>query len=292
VRPYIRPFGNSKIPIIKTLEVGVGVVSDYDQTKSFFVGENNDTLSTNSYLADGMTGVSADIGVFLMNTDILSITTYAQYGRLFKNELALQNQTRALDIDSLLNSYGDGQGVSVGIAARVSLLFKAIQLNARVERLWYTNYFMPQFFDYQYEVNKNEKIAALATAEGTQGIYGALVFNMIDKIFVGGGVMLPDEVDETHPAAVFANLDIPDLFPKFYLSGRYYRPNILKLEDALKLDEYSQANAIIAYKIMKYLLVGIDYKWTFVPTADKGLQVNHQIMPYFGFNYPLNFNND
>ncbi|MCF8294513.1 MAG: hypothetical protein K9I34_00500 [Bacteroidales bacterium] len=296
IRPYIKPLGNTDIPILKTLEVGIGLVTDYDQTKSLFMDDNSQDVATNSYLKDGMTGLSADLGLFLFNNDVFSITTYAQYGRLMKNDLAagyiqtLNVKSTNFAVDSLLGSYGDGQGFSVGIATRVNLLFKAIQLNARVERLWYTNYFMPQFFDYQYEVNKNEKILALASAEATKGIYGSLVFNMIEKIFVGGGVMIPDVVDATHPAAVFANVHIPDLIPKFYLSAKYYRPGIVKLEDVVKLDEYSNANAIIAYKIMNYLLLGVDYKWTFVPTSDKGLQIHHQVMPYIGFNYPLSFN--
>lgn len=296
LRPYVKPFGNTDIPILKTLEIGVGVVMDYDQTQSLFVDDNSQDISTNSYLKDGMMGLSADLGLFLFNNDIFSITTYAQYGRLMKNEMAagyiqtLNLKSTNFAVDSLLGSYGDGQGVSVGIATRINLLFKAIQLNARVERLWYTDYFMPQFFDYQYEVNKNEKILALASAEATKGIYGSLVFNMIEKIFVGGGVMIPDVVDATHPAAVFANVNIPDLIPKFYLSAKYYRPGIVTLEDVLKLDEYSQANAIVAYKLMTYLLIGVDYKWTFVPTSDKGLKIHHQIMPYVGFNYPLSFN--
>lgn len=295
LRPYVRPLAKTDIPILKTLEIGLGLVADFDQTDSYYINDQNDTISTNSYLKDGMSGLSADMGLFLINTDLLSLTTYAQYGRLFKNETAFNQlsslQNKSNIIDSLLNQYGDGHGFSVGVAARVNLLFKAIQLNARLERLWYTDYFIPQFFDYQYAVNKNERIGSLASAQAMQGIYGSLVFNMIDKIFVGGGVLIPDQVDAAHPASAFANVDIPDLIPKFYLSGRYFRGNIRTLEDVLKLDEQSQANAIIAYKILPFLLAGVDYKWTFVQSSDKGLKIEHQIMPYIGFNYPLNFNN-
>lgn len=295
LRPYVKPLAKTDIPILKTLEVGVGVVADFDQTDSYYVNEQNDTISTNSYLKEGMSGLSADLGLFLINNDMLTLTTYAQYGRLFKNQTAFNQlsnlQNKSSIIDSLLNQYGDGHGVSVGVAARLNLLFKTLQLNARLERLWYTNYFIPQFFDYQYAVNKNARIESLAMAEEMQGIYGSLVFNMIDKIFVGGGVLIPDQIDDRHPASAFVNVDIPDLLPKFYLSGRYFRGNIRKLEDVLKLDDQSQANAILAYKILPFLLAGVDYKWTFIQSAEKGLKIEHQVMPYIGFNYPLNFNN-
>ncbi|MEA3443921.1 MAG: hypothetical protein U9R19_04260, partial [Bacteroidota bacterium] len=76
---------------------------------------------------------------------------------------------------------------------------------------------------------------------------------------------------------------------KVIISGRYFRGGITDLSDAIKLDEKSQATVRIAYKIMPFLVAGVDYKWSFIPNEEGNLEINKQIMPYVGLHFPLNY---
>ncbi len=287
LRPYYKPFGKTFIPILKTMEIGLGFVADFDQTSST---QTNDSLtSSNSYLQSGMMGLSADMGLFLLNTRFIDITSYAQYGRLFKNEGL---EEALIPINMMAGNtpilYDDGQGASVGLAARIRFLLNIFELTARIERQWYSAHFIPHFFDYTYEIDKNAKIERLASAPETRGIYGSLTFDVVNKIFVSGGVLMPDAVSEEQPATAFLNLNVPDLIPKTYLNGRIIKSNVTSLSSVIELDEYTQANLIAAYKILPFFHVGVDYRWTFIPAANNTLSIDYQVMPYVGLNIPLN----
>ena len=277
-RPYYRPFGATEIPLITTLEFGFGMVNDHGNSSLF-------SSDTTNYLSNGMTGISADVGMFLLTTSFIDLTLYSQYGRLLENE-DLKNSLVINEQNDLM-SYSGGDGISVGLAARMRVLWNVFELNARIERVWYKDHFLPQFFDAAYQIDKNAKIALLPGAEGNQGIYGALQADLIEKFRIGGGLFLPDNVDDNHPAMVMLNADVPDLIPKTIIEGRYFRGNITDLNDAFTLDENSQLSLLLAYKILPFFVAGVDYRWTFIPIGNKEYDVNHQWMPYVGLHFPL-----
>jgi hypothetical protein len=140
-----------------------------------------------------------------------------------------------------------------------------------------------------YEINKDAKLYSLASSEKLQGIYGSLFATLIDKIHVGGSILLPDNVSETSPALLQLSAEAPNLIPKFMLSAHYLKGNIADLSDALVIDENSIATVRVAYKILPFLLAGVDYKWTFLTTEDGSFEADHTIMPYVGLHFPLNF---
>lgn len=286
LRPYYKPFGHLKIPIIRTLETGVSIVTDHDQT-----GLNSGNEQSN-LLQSGMTGLAADVGMFLINTRFIDWSIYAQYGRLLSNKELKENSGTFSGLSqTIIDNYGDGSGISVGTAARMRFIFNIFEVSARLERIWYQDNFIPQFFDVNYQINKDAKIAMIPLASSSQGIYGALQADLLTKIKVGGGLLIPDQIDEAHPASLFLSLDAPDLIPNTWIKGYYQRGNITDLKDVLKLDENAQADVIVAYKIFKVIVAGVDYRWTFVPTSDAGLQIDHQVMPYVGVHVPLDFSN-
>ena len=287
LRPYYRPFGNTWIPIIKTLELGVGYVMDYDQTPSLF------EEPVNSYLSKGMHAWSLDAGVFLINTKFIDWTLYTQFGMLMKNNVMKQSivfpDGAVADVITMGKGYTDGYGFSVGTAASMNVIGDVLRVIARVERLWYSDYFIPGFFDATYEINKDARIASLIGSEGTSGTYATLAADLINEIIVGGGILLPDKLSENNTAMVNLSLDIPHLIPRIIISGQYFRGGIAKLDDAFVLDENSLATARVAYKLFPFAVVGVDYKWSFVTGEDGYLEIDKQIMPYFGIHIPLNF---
>ena len=287
-RPYYKPFGNLWTPIVKTIEFGFSYVTDHDQTKSLFKDV------TNKFLKNGMNAWAVDVGAFLLNTDFIDWTIFTQYGMLnkIKGE-AIVDTSMIIDpnLQVISNDYSNGSGLSIGTAARMNIVSEIFYLHARIERLWYTDYFIPQFFDIGYEINKDAKLSSLAVTKASQGIYSTLAAEIVDKMIVSGSILLPDNVNSTHPAMVLLNINAPDLIKGFVISGSYYKDNILDFKDAFTLDENSQAMLRAAYKILPYFVVGVDYKWSFIMQNSGYLEVDHQVMPYFGLNIPIN-NND
>lgn len=302
MRPYVRPLGDTKIPILKTLEIGASIVVDNDDTYQI----NTDSLDVkNTNLTqDGMMALGGDIGIWLLNNRFIRISAYAQYGRLQKNNALADSLTALTKLDdstltlygfdpankSLMTNYDASSGFSVGLDFKMNVIAKILRVDARIERQWYNDYFMPQFFDVVYEMNKDAKALTLGSTEKKRGIYGKLSVNLINKISVGGGFLLPDEITENTPAFVHLNLDASQLVEKFVLTGTYMKGGITNLSEVFSIDERSLVTVRAAYKIKPWLLAGIDYRWTFTVMEDGGFEAANQIMPYVGVSFPFGKN--
>jgi len=301
IRPYIKPLGRTSIPVVKTLDIGFTMVSDHDKT--FIETTKNDVTTkyqTNTFLDNGMKAWAVDMGIIPINRSFMQLRAYMQYGKLQKNKSTLladsiqsyltANQATISKEDSTIIANYDGSGgFSVGVDFRLKAAGNMFRLDAKLERLWYKSYFEPQFFNLTYEINKDAKIFGLATANGKKGIYGALSVTAMEKIQVGGSLMIPDDASETNPAVLMLNLDASRLMDKVVLTAYYIKGGLNGLKDAFKLDDRSLLSARAAYKMYKFLLVGMDYKWTWSALEDGTFKENHYISPYIGFQMPLNF---
>lgn len=297
VRPYVRPLGKTDIPILNTLEIGFGLVTDHDKNTYDAEGDKIDT----QYVKDGITGFSADMGVTIINTKMLNLMAYTQYAWLDKND-ALNTAVDQLLADSLAagnpftsgpiaDGYDAGGGFNIGVQARVNLILDVLHLSARLERLWYDEHFAPQFFDAIYEIDKDAKIWQLANTASVNGTYGVLTATILNKFNISGGLQIPDNVTEETPALIQLALKADEVIPKVVLQGQYIKGDLANLADALKLDERSLLTARLAYKVKPYLVAGVDYRWTFArvedSNGDKKFEATSYVMPYVGLNFPL-----
>ena len=278
IRPYVRPFGTSQIPVIKTLDMGFTYVKDKDKTKRY--DENNDI---NHFLEDGISAWSIDMGITLVNSSIFNLNAYAHYSTLQKVE-SDSLKTYFATPETIAN-YDDGTGTGVGLNANMKVIGNLFKVNARIERLWYSDNYIPQFFDAMYELNKDAKIARLGTAEKQEGIYGSLNASILDKIIVGGNLLLPDDISETSPAFMQLHLRTKDLFDRILIEGSYSKGNLTKLDDALKFDENSLALMRFAYKISSILYTGIDYRWTWIEKDNGNYKIDNSVMPYVALKF-------
>ncbi len=295
IRPYIKPFGRTSIPIIKTTDIGFTYVTDHDQTK---IVPDSVAAPTNRFLSDGMSAYAFDIGFMPVNMSFMQLKVYAQYGKLLKNESAglqdsITNYLASPDVTpeetALMQDYDGSSGFGIGVDFRFKAGGSALRVDAKLERLWYKKYFMPQFFSATYEFNKDARIFGLTSADGKKGIYGALAVTALEKVRIGGSLMIPDDVSETAPAMVTIDLDASRLFEKFIITGQYIKGGLVTLSDAFKLDERSLLQTRVAYKMYKFLVVGMDYKWTWSKLEDGTFEATHYAMPYVGFQMPFNF---
>lgn len=273
VRPYVRPLRNTIIPIVKTLEFGA----------SFVVDKGRNTDSTGFFLQQkGMNANSFDAGVTFLNTGFIKLVGFSQISKLKRVESDTLNTY--LTANSL--TYGDGKGTSVGLSGNMRLA-GAVIVNARIERLWYQNNYLPQFFDAIYEINKDAKILALSDAKEQQGIYGNLSIMLFSKFRINGAILLPDQISAESPALVQVGLEAAKLADKLTISGNYIKGGLQNLNDAFTLDQRSLANFNIVYQLAPFFYVGTDYRWTFARLEDGSIEATDYIRPFFGLSFPL-----
>ena len=309
IRPYVKPLGMTSIPILKTTDIGFTYVTDHDETS---VKLTDSTSRQNKYIESGQKAWSVDMGIIPISNSMMQLRVYTQYAVLQKNTSALLQDTlnsladnlrAAGELDNPLiagktdviadagtNSHDSGNGFSIGADFRFNFGMKTLQIQARIERLWYTSYFTPQFYNAGYEFGKDDKLLLLSHTDGKKGIYGSLTGVVMEKVLLGGSLMIPDNVSEIAPAVITLNFDASKLFEKFIIKGQYIKGGLTNLSDAFKLDERSLATARMAYKMNKFLVVGLDYKFTWVHNEEKGtFEVQDYVSPYIGFSMPLNF---
>jgi hypothetical protein len=278
IRPYARPFSASGIPIIKTLDFGFTYITDKDQTDRF-----DENSGKNEFLSDGISAYGLDMGILLINSGFINLTGYAHYSRLNKvksDSLAAYHQ-----LIPPTQGYEAGKGSGIGLNANMNLLGNLFKLNSRIERLWYTDNYMPQFFDAIYEVNKDAKIATLGDVKSQQGIYGSLTASILDKIMLGGNLLLPDNISVESPATVQLNMRTKDLFDKIIIEGYYTKGNLTKLSDAFTFNENSLALMRFAYKISPVLVTGVDYRWSWSLQDDGIYKADKTVMPYVALRF-------
>jgi hypothetical protein len=295
VRPYIKPLAFTKIPIIKTFDIGFQYVTDRDNTGSML--STDATANRNTFVGSaGVTGKAVDMGVTLLNMSMVRLVAFASAAMLDKNNNSLLNDSitslsAPAELRAAAANYDNGYGISAGLDLKVKFLGNLLRLDSRLERLWYTDYFTPHFFDVAYEMDKNARIVSNVMAKQQKGIYGDLALIVLDKIRVSGGLMLPDQVDEGNPALIRATLDASKLSSSILLEGEYIKGGITKLEDAITLDDRSLFSVRAAYKVAKMLHVGVNYHWTWAANVQGKFIPTSYWEPYVGFKFDLDFLN-
>lgn len=278
IRPYVRPFGASGIPVLKTLDFGFSYITDKDRTNRF-----GDDTGKNEFLSDGMKAYGFDMGITFINSNFINLTGYTHFSKLAK--IKSDSLVRYHQAIPPAQGYGAGKGMGIGVNANMNVVGNFFRLNSRIERLWYTDNYLPQFFDAHYEINKDAKIAALGDAKNKQGIYGSLTASLMDKILVGGNLLLPDNVSEETPATMQLNLKTKDLFDKIIIEGYYTKANLVDFGDAFEFDENSLALIRFAYKISPIIATGIDYKWNWNKQDDGSFKADNSVMPYVALRF-------
>lgn len=284
IRPYLRPLGWMSVPIINTLEIGTPIVRDSDQTK---IVTSDSTSTTYQFTKDGIGAFGVDMGLTLLRVPFIQIDLFAQYSKLNVSSPALvdsleTNYSVLGEPSTMSDGFSDGSGKSVGLNFRFNFIANLLSTDMRIERLSYTEHYLPQFFDATYEINKDARIYSLGAAEEMSGIYGSLTGHILQKVQLGGSLLLPDNISEETPATVRLNADVDRLADKVSMHASYIKGNLSTLEDAFTFDERSLAKVRFIYHMNKFLAVGMDYYWAFTPSADGGYKATQYISPYFG----------
>lgn len=276
LRPYVRPLAKTGIPIAKTLELGALFISDKDQTD---IPTSDSTSFNYEYTGQGVKAFGLDMGITVLRVPFVQIDLFATYSNLtIENDSLNAEAMRQLGN----SSFKTGKGSSAGVNFRFHFIADVLSTDVRIERLSYSDYYIPQFFNASYEINKDARIASLVSTRKKSGVYGSLTGHIMQTIKLGGSLLIPDQISAEAPAVVQVNADAERVADKFTLNASYIKGDLTNLSDAFKLDERSLAKVRFIYHMNKFLAVGLDYYWSFAPTADGSYKATKYVMPYFG----------
>ncbi|MDW3196225.1 MAG: hypothetical protein R8G66_27885 [Cytophagales bacterium] len=282
IRPYARPLATTGIPIIRTFEIGATFASDKDQTS---IASTDSTSTSYALTEDGISAFGIDAGFTVWKIPFIQVDAFFTYSKLSLLKGGLSDSLSVLaqtDDRLILRNYADGSGWSYGMNFRLNFIADLFHTDIRIERLSYSQHFIPQFFDFNYELNKDTRIFSTVGAEKKSGIYGSLTGHILQKVRLGGSLLIPDNVSETAPAVIQLNATVDRLANKFSIHALYLKGGLADLSDAFKLDERSIAKVRFAYHMNNWLVVGTDYYWAFTPTADGSIEATEYVSPYIG----------
>ncbi len=276
IRPYVRPLSKTGIPIVRTFELGAVFVSDKDQTA---IPTSDSTSTSYAFTADGISAFGLDMGVTVLRVPFVQIDLFANYSKL---NVESDTLTQAASLLTGETSFSGGSGFSAGVNFRLHFIADVFSTDIRIERLTYKNNYLPQFFDASYEINKDARILSLVGTERMSGIYGSLTGHVLQKVQLGGSLLIPDEITDSSPAVVQVRANLERLANKYSFQGSYIKGNLTDLGDAFKFDERSLAKMRFIYHVNSFLATGVDYYWAFTPTSEGSYEVTKYVMPYVG----------
>ena len=173
-------------------------------------------------------------------------------------------------IENKSRTFGDGQ--AVGVMASLGNLLGLIDISAKLERRWLGKEFVPSFFDAFYEIYRYQvagttgihKIDQLiGITEETKGVFGELYGGLLgDKVRLLGMFSRLDE--QKNSGAMHLAADAPDAIPGIAAHATYDKIGVEMISDVFTLDNQSVARVGLGYKIKPYLILYMDYIWTFV----------------------------
>lgn len=238
VRGYARPLRlYIDIPIIKDLTFGATYVTDIDPDSK----RGTD---------DGIYALGFDIELPLINKAMFHTITYFDVAK----------------IDTF------GSGIAFGIEANWKLVAGVAEVSAKLERRILGQEFMPAYFDAFYEIQRYQPLEgggilrkdlnhlALLQDE-TKGVFGELAGHILNTIRLVGNFQ---RLDQTRNSGILhLAADTQDKIPYLALQATYDKMAVETLNDAFTLDNHSIARIGLGYKVKPYLMVFMDYIYSF-----------------------------
>ncbi|RQW04543.1 hypothetical protein EH223_07145 [candidate division KSB1 bacterium] len=272
-RAYYRPLYGMEIPIIKNFAVGASFARDFDPD----VWSNSD---------DGVSVYGFDVELPVIKSQIFNTTLYADWAQI-QGYSAIEDESRTF-----------GSGEAVGIMASLGNLANMIDISAKLERRWLGKEFAASFFDPFYELQRYQvmsgdtlvkgfrKVDMLINAEETAGVFGELYGSLLgDKVRLLGMFTRLDDRKES--GIMHIGADAPDAIPGVAAHAMYDKFGIETLGDAFSIDDRSIARVGLGYKIKPYLIIYMDYIWTYVETepGSREYKTQERVEPKLVFSY-------
>jgi len=272
-RLFYRPLqGVVEIPIIKNFAVGGSYARDFDPDTAV---DSDDAVNVYGF----------DAELPLLKTGILTTMLYYDWAQIAGYS----------SIEDKNVTFGSGQ--AVGIMASLGNLAGLIDISAKFERRFLGKKFMASFFDPFYEIHRYRKSGETGIhktdmlygiTEETKGYFGELYGGLLgNKVRLLGMFSRLDE--QKNSGILHLAADAPDAVPAIAAHATYDKMGVEMMEDVFTLDINSVARVGLGYKIKPYLILYMDYLWTWkYETDETGAQVlkpQERIEPKLVFSY-------
>ena len=238
------------------------------------------------------------MGFYIFNWNWLRWSVYAQAGYMSKvRSDSLQTFIAASD-DDHLKAYKNGMGAAFGSDFKFKFIGNLLKINMRAERYWHTDYYVPRFYSFGYELNKDAHILHLAHAHADDGMYLKLGASVLDKIILHTSIIFPDKFDSDHPAEMYFGLNLSNVVDKLTFYTSMYQSNVGSISDILNFSDNTMFETLLAWRIYEVPVIklqftaGVDFKWTYAFLANQDFEATHYVSPFFSINIPLNKDED
>ncbi|MEA3451648.1 MAG: hypothetical protein U9Q83_07060 [Bacteroidota bacterium] len=289
IRPYFKPFGATKIPIVKTIEIGAGFVTDHDKTA--IAHDDIIDYRSNYFIESGINSFAVDMGLYLLNFNWLRWNIYAQAGYMPK--ITGDSLTNYIDLstDNFVKDYKAGSGWGIGSDFKFKFIGNLIRVNFRAERYWHSDYYKTRFFDFAYELNKDESVLTLINSREDQGMYFNLGATVLDKVVLQGNIIFDDQINEEHPALMSVGLDMSGIVDKLTFYTSMQKAELTSFSDIFKFDDATLFNTFAAWRVFEVPVVnlqfdaGIDIKWTYAFLSNGDFEATRYVSPFFAMKF-------
>jgi hypothetical protein len=250
VRGYYRPLlGIINVPVIKNFAFGVTLSRDFDPDEW---SATDDAVSVYGF----------DLELPIIRSRIVNTVLYYDWAKIHGYSASLGES----------QSFGNGQ--AVGVSLDFGNLAGLIDLYAKIERRWLGEEFVPSFFDPFYEIERYQMNSGfsiyktdrlLGLTESTRGVFGELYGGLLgNKIRLLG--MLSRLDDKPKSGMMHLAAEALDTIPGIAVHAMYDKMAIETVDDVFTLDNHSVARVGVGYKLKPYLILFMDYIWTFEET--------------------------
>lgn len=260
-RVYYRPLYEMDTPVLRNFAIGASYVTDIDPDQN----RNTD---------DNIAEYGLDVELPVLKTPIFQTLLYADYAKISR--------------------YGSGK--AVGVEFMLQDLAGTLSFIAQLERRYLNANFLPAYFNAFYEIDRfrigpNSTIAfrkedLLTNQPKTRGTFGLLRGTVLNTLDVLGTYERLDGVSNSgilHLQAI-----VPNTVPKMSFRATYDRTGIDSFSDAFALDNRSVARLGLGYKINPFIVVYMDYIWTYRFDEVTGeYKTQRRVEPQLAFVYPF-----
>lgn len=321
LRGYVRPMNKKEIPVLKNLAFGASYVTDVDPDG---FRDTKDGVSFMGIDAE-LPLIKSNLLKMTLFADHAFVTDPLSQSEMIQELSDIYNETGGtlLPYPIEYGEDGKGSGQTVGLLTDFSVILDLMNLSVGIERRWLGEGFVPNYFGPMYEVlrysnvgdlldyydaigadpsllpdwmlNNNAFMGSLISkktlmplmAEKRQGWFGGLYLDLVHIVRVTGTFEMLDGVQNSGQLHFGAGLS--QEIPLISLEASYDKIGIETFKDIRTLDNRSVARVGLGYKIKPYLLLYMDYIWTFQWDDEAGMyKPQERIQPRLAFRMPLN----
>jgi hypothetical protein len=245
-RLYYRPLQLvTNAPIIKNFAIGATYILDDDPD-----GYRNTGDSVSEF------GLDAELPI--VQTELTRLALYGDFAKI--------------------NDFGSGQAAGVDFKLRGTE--NTFEFGAQLERRFLGEKFLPAYFGPFYELERrnvqngvtSSKRALLAAQnKETRGTFGMLYGQVLNTLRLVGTYERLDGIKNSGILHVEALL--PETVPKIAFRAVYDDKNIDTFSDVFEMDENSAARVGLGYRLNQFLILYMDYIYTFRFDANKNSYV-------------------